>query len=51
MSPHPDDLHSFNVVEDLVDEPMLDVDAAGKGAVEITDEFLVRRRVLVWILT
>ncbi len=38
MCPHSDDLDCVFRLEDLIDEPVLDVDAAGEGACEIADQ-------------
>src|SRR5438552_9405407 len=46
MGPHPDDLDCALGTIDLINQTMLNVDAAGIRAREISDEFLVRRRTL-----
>jgi hypothetical protein len=43
VGPHANDLDGLEVVEDLVDEAVLDVDAARAGAGEVADEFLIGR--------
>jgi hypothetical protein len=35
MGPHPDDLHGLDVVENLIDKPVLDIDAARTGASKV----------------
>jgi hypothetical protein len=44
VDPHPQDADRPQVGEDLVDQAMMNVHAAGLGAKEITDEFLEQRR-------
>jgi hypothetical protein len=44
VRPHPDDLHDSLAAEDLVNEAVVDVDAAREGAGEIAEEFFERRR-------
>lgn len=46
MCPHPDDFDDAFFVVNLVDEPVLDIDASGICAGEVADEFFIRRRVL-----
>src|SRR5207253_7783953 len=46
VGPHPDDLDCALGTVDLINQTMLNVDAAGIRAREISDEFLVRRRTL-----
>jgi hypothetical protein len=46
VSPHPDDFYGVRVIQDLVHEPMLDVDAAGAGTGEVSNQLLERRRAL-----
>lgn len=40
MGPHPDDLHSLDVMKNLIDQTVLDIDAAGTGASQIAHQFL-----------
>lgn len=47
MSPHTEDLDGVGFGEELVDEAVLNVDAARVGAGEVADEFFVGRRILV----
>jgi hypothetical protein len=49
MRPHPDHLHGSFLVEDLVHEPMLDVDPARARAREIADELFEGRRRLAGV--
>ena len=46
VGPHPDDLDCALGTIDLINQTMLNVDAAGIRARQISDEFLVRRRTL-----
>lgn len=46
MRPHPDDFDDAFFFVNLVDEPVLDVDAPGICAGEVSDEFFIRRRVM-----
>ncbi len=46
VSPHAQHLDDFLRIEDLIDEPMLDIDSARVCPGEISDELLVRRRIL-----
>src|SRR5205823_128858 len=46
VGPHPNDLDCALGTVDLINQTMLNVDAAGIRAREISDEFLVRRRTL-----
>ena len=39
MGPHADDLYRPGIIKYLVDQPMLNVNAAGAGACQITDKF------------
>src|SRR4051794_28058360 len=50
MSPKPDYFHGLNLRQDLVDQAMLNIDAPGIRSREISDQFLVRRRVLKRVL-
>ncbi len=50
MRPHPDDFNGALFLEDLINQPMLDADASGIGAAKISNQFLVRRRILKGIL-
>lgn len=43
MRPHPKDFHEVLLFEHLIDEPMLDVDAARIGSLEIADQLLIGR--------
>jgi hypothetical protein len=49
MCPHPDNLHCFYIVKDLVDQPMLYVDASGASAGKISQQPLVWWRIPVWV--
>ena len=49
-SPEAEDFHHSEVVEDLVDQPVLDVDPARIGSRQVANQFLKRRRSLIWIL-
>jgi len=49
MGPHPNDLDSPDPLEDLIHEPVLDVDSTGTGARQIAHQSLERRRRLVGI--
>lgn len=46
MSPHANDLDRAFRVDDLIDEPVLDVDPTGIGALEVPDQLFKRRRAL-----
>src|SRR5450759_1641811 len=50
VGPHPEHLDDVLVGQDLVDQAVLDVDAPGKGALQVADELLVRRRRLERVL-
>jgi hypothetical protein len=50
VRPHSKDFDCLFLVEDLIDEAMLDVDAAGIGSCQIADKLLVGRRILVRIV-
>jgi len=41
VRPHPDDLDGFDIVQNLVYEPVLDVDPTGEGAGKVTDQLFV----------
>jgi hypothetical protein len=45
VTPEPQDLDHAFLLKDLVHEPVLDVDAAGKGAGKVADQPFVGRRV------
>jgi len=49
MRPHPNDLHRFDIIQNLVNRPVLDRDPAGTCAGEISRQLLVWRRTLVRI--
>ena len=51
VSPEAENLHHSEVVEDLVDQPVLDVDPARIGAGQVTNQFLKGRRSLIRILS
>jgi hypothetical protein len=45
MSPHADDFYDFRIIQNLVDQPMLNVNAPGEGTCQVTDKrFEWRRR-------
>jgi len=44
MGPHANDFYGFGFFDDLVNDTVLDVYAAGIGAGKIADEFFIRRR-------
>jgi hypothetical protein len=44
MRPHPKDLDGALLFEDLVDQAVLNISAAGVCAAQISEEFLERRR-------
>jgi hypothetical protein len=44
MRPHPKDLDGALLFEDLVDQAVLNINAAGVCAAQISEEFLERRR-------
>ncbi len=44
MRPHSNDLYGVDVIQDLVDQPMLDIDPPRAGASEVSYQFLVCRR-------
>ena len=50
MGPHADDFHGVLVFQNLIDQPMLDVDSTGVGSRQIADELFagwrIRERVL-----
>lgn len=50
MRPQPDDLDDFDVRQDLINKPMLDVDPAGIGTGQVADELFEGRRILKGIL-
>lgn len=50
VSPHPEHLHCVLFGEHLVHQPMLDVDATGIGAGQVTNELLEGRRVAERVL-
>lgn len=43
MRPHPKDFHDVLIFEHLIDAPMLDVDAARIGSLEIANQLLIGR--------
>ena len=43
MRPHAEDLHDVLLPQNLIDKPMLDVDATGNRALEITNKRFVWR--------
>ena len=51
MPPETDDFDGPNVFQDLIDEPVLNVDPTGVRTGEVADEFFIRGRGLVGILT
>ena len=51
MRPEADDFNGPDVSQNLIDEPVLDVDAAGIRAGKVADELFVRGRSLEGILT
>lgn len=51
MRPHPEDFYSMLAIQDLVYEPMLDVDASGVCAGKVADQFLIAGRCLEWVLS
>ena len=46
MGPHADHFHGADFFQDLIDQPMLDVDAAGIGTRQIAHKFFIWRRIL-----
>ena len=46
VSPHPEDLHRPRLWQDLIHEPVLDVDSSREGAREVAHELLESRRLL-----
>jgi hypothetical protein len=46
VRPHPEDLHRSRLWQDLIDEPVLDVDSSRVSTREIADELLEPRRLL-----
>lgn len=50
VSPEAEDFHHSEVVEDLVDQPVLDVDPARIGSRQVANQFLKGRRSLLRIL-
>ena len=51
MRPHAEDFHDVFIVDHLVDQAVLNVDAAGIGPGEIADKLFERRRCLIGIVT
>jgi len=49
VGPHPDDFDGLDIIQDLVHQPVLDVDPSGVRTGKIADEFFVWRRILVRI--
>jgi hypothetical protein len=49
--PHADDFHRPDIVQNLVNRPMLDIDSPRAGAGQVTHRFLVRRRRLTGIFS
>lgn len=49
VGPHPDDFDGLDIIQDLVHQPVLDVDPSGICAGKIADEFFVWRRIFVRI--
>jgi hypothetical protein len=45
MEPHANNLHDFLFFQDLIDQPMLDIDAARVCAIEIAHQLFKWRRV------
>jgi len=50
MSPKSDNFDRFNVFENLINEAVLNIDAAGIGASQVPDKFLERWWVLKRVL-
>lgn len=50
MRPHPDNLDGFGVWDDLINEPMLDVNPTGISSLKVSDQLLIGRRVLKGIV-
>ena len=50
MCPHPDNFNGFGVFEDLIDEPVLNVNPTGISSLKISDQLLIGRRVLKGIM-
>jgi len=46
VRPHPEDLHRSLLWQDLIHEPVLDVDSSREGPGEIADELLEPRRLV-----
>ena len=49
VGPHPNDLNGLDVVQDLVNKPVLDVNPSGAGSSQVSNEFLEWGRGLVWV--
>ena len=50
VCPHPNDLDDLLFFENLINQPMLDIDLARVGTFEIAEQFLVTGRTLIGIL-
>ena len=50
MGPHADDLDGLDVVQHLIDKPVLDIDAAGTRPCKVAKESLERRGSLIRVL-
>jgi hypothetical protein len=51
MGPHPNNLYSLKILENLIDETVLYVDSSRIGAGKVTHEFLERGRILVRVFS
>jgi hypothetical protein len=51
MGPHADDFHRPDIVQNLVNQPMLDVNSPRASTSQVTHQFLERRRRLVVVFS
>lgn len=50
MRPHADNLDGLGAWDDLIDEPMLNIDPAGISPLKVSNQLLMGRWVLKWIM-
>ena len=43
MRPHPDDFNGLKIFQNLINQPVLDIDPAGIGTGQVADKFFVGR--------
>jgi hypothetical protein len=51
MCPHADDFHGFDIVQDLVNQPILNIDSSGISAGKVSHKLFVWRWVPVGVFS